>query len=188
MNKSIKGFFLSFSSVISDKSPYPLKENFLKPHGWRTWLIFWGLLVITVATTFLAGGFMFSISLLFILGTHEFGHYWASRKNHVRASLPFFNPAPPVFIAGTFGAFILIKDPIPNRRVLMEIGAAGPIAGFLVAVPTLIVGLYLSKIEPFQGIIGVSYGNSILLAILSKLILGVNPSATLTRFSWFFVW
>jgi membrane-associated protease RseP (regulator of RpoE activity) len=144
----------------------------------KNWIIFSLLLAATLVTTYLAGGFLFSISLLLILGTHEFGHYWASRKNNVRATLPFFIPAPPIFIAGTFGAFIQIKELIPNRRVLMEIGAAGPIAGFIVAVPTLVVGLFLSEVTPAETVEGLTFGSSILLTLLSKLILGVTPFST----------
>lgn len=141
----------------------------------KNWTIFFLLLAGTLFTTYLAGGFLFSIFLVFILGTHEFGHYWASRKNNVKATLPFFIPAPPIFIAGTFGAFIQIKELIPNRRVLMEIGAAGPIAGFIVAVPTLALGLFLSEVTPVETLHGLTFGSSILLAVLSKLILGVTP-------------
>lgn len=148
------------------------------PLGWRPWLVFYGLLAATLFTTFLAGGILFAISLIGILGAHEFGHYWASRKNRVNATLPFFIPAPPIFIAGTFGAFIQIKDPIPNRRVLMEIGAAGPIAGFIVAVPTLIVGLYLSNVAPAADFSGMTFGSSIVLELFSKIILGVGVSST----------
>ena len=115
-----------------DVSVEPIKNN---------WLLFSILLTATLVTTFLAGGPLFSISLLLILGAHEFGHYWASKKNGVQSTLPYFIPAPPIFIAGTFGAFIQIKQRIPNRMVLMEIGAAGPIAGFVVALPMLILGL-----------------------------------------------
>ncbi|VAX31100.1 Zinc metalloprotease [hydrothermal vent metagenome] len=141
----------------------------------KNWIIFSLLLAGTLVTTYLAGGFLFSISLILILGTHEFGHYWASRKNNVRATLPFFIPAPPIFIAGTFGAFIQIKELIPDRRVLMEIGSAGPIAGFIVAVPTLVVGLFLSEVTPAETVHGMTFGSSILLTVLSKLILGVTP-------------
>ena len=151
-----------------------LKE---KPHGWKTWFVFWTLLIATVITTYMAGGFLFSISLILILGTHEFGHYWASRRNNVQATLPFFVPAPPIFIAGTFGAFIHIKDPIPNRKILMEIGAAGPIAGFVVAVPILIVGLFLSEVGPRGLFYGMAFGNSIILRVFSQIILGANPSS-----------
>lgn len=141
----------------------------------KSWVIFFLLLAGTLVTTYLAGGLLFSIFLVLILGTHEFGHYWASRKNNVKATLPFFIPAPPIFIAGTFGAFIQIKELIPNRRVLMEIGAAGPIAGFIVAVPTLALGLFLSEVTPVETLHGLTFGSSILLAVLSKLILGVTP-------------
>ena len=173
-----------FKDIVKSKfpeSPTAIKsscgDNLSGSHGWKTWVIFWILLATTTITTILAGGLFFSLSLLLILGTHEFGHYWASRKNDVPASLPYFMPAPPVFIAGTFGAFIRIDDSIPDRRVLIEIGSAGPIAGFFVAVPTLIIGLHLSEVEPTQGLVGVSYGSSLLLTLLSEIILGVSPSA-----------
>jgi membrane-associated protease RseP (regulator of RpoE activity) len=143
----------------------------------RGWLLFSVLLLATLITTYLSGGFLFSISLILILGAHEFGHYWASRKNGVRSTLPYFIPAPPVFIAGTFGAFIQIKQVIPNRRILMQIGSAGPIAGFIVALPTLIVGLSLSKVSPALGIEGVNFGSSLILNVCSELVLGVNPQS-----------
>lgn len=139
------------------------------------YFVFAVLLVATLFTTYLAGGFLFAVSLILILGAHEFGHYWASRKNSVNASLPYFIPAPPFFIAGTFGAFIRIKDPIPNRRILMEIGASGPIAGFAVAVPALVVGLFLSRVTEPTGAHGLTFGSSIVLNALSKIILGVSP-------------
>ncbi|MEE9258757.1 MAG: site-2 protease family protein [Nitrospinaceae bacterium] len=142
----------------------------------RNWPVFFLLLSLTLFTTFLAGGLMYAVSLFFILGAHEFGHYWASRKNQVGATLPYFIPAPPNwFIFGTFGAMIIIRDPIPNRRVLMEIGASGPIAGFLVAVPMLIAGLFLSTTAPATGEHGLVFGNSIILTVFSKIILGVTP-------------
>ena len=146
----------------------PIKKN---------WWLFSILLTTTLGTTYLAGGFLFSLSLLLILGAHEFGHYWASRKNAVQSTLPYFIPAPPMFIAGTFGAFIQIKQRIPNRRVLMEIGAAGPIAGFIVAVPMLALGLYLSRVTPSVAMGGVNFGSSFILNLFSELILGIDPSS-----------
>ena len=143
----------------------------------NNWWLFSILLVATLVTTFLAGGPLFSISLLLILGTHEFGHYWASKKNGVQSTLPYFIPAPPIFIAGTFGAFIQIKQKIPNRMVLMEIGAAGPIAGFVVALPMLILGLYLSPVTPSIGMGSINFGSSLILNLCSQLVLGVNPSS-----------
>ena len=151
-----------------DVSVEPIKNN---------WLLFSILLIATLVTTFLAGGLLFSISLLLILGAHEFGHYWASKKNGVQSTLPYFIPAPPIFIAGTFGAFIQIKQRIPNRMVLMEIGAAGPIAGFVIALPMLILGLYLSSVTPSIGMGSINFGSSLILNFCSQLVLGVDPSS-----------
>ena len=98
----------------------------------------------------LADGIAFSLSLLAILFSHEMGHYLACRYYRVDATLPFFIPAPPVFLAGTFGAFIKIRSPIPTRRALFDIGLAGPLAGFVVAVPLSVVGILMvgPPIEP----------------------------------------
>jgi membrane-associated protease RseP (regulator of RpoE activity) len=90
----------------------------------------------------LAGGLSYSLCLIAILGAHEMGHYIACRLYGVDASLPWFLPAPPPLgFIGTFGAFIRIRGPIPDRRALFDIGVAGPIAGFLVALPILMFGL-----------------------------------------------
>ncbi len=92
------------------------------------------------------GGFLyFSVPLLAILGSHEMGHYFAAKKHRVDASLPFFIPAPTIF--GTLGAFISMRDPIPNRKSLVDIGLAGPIAGFIVAIPVTLIGIYLGHIH-----------------------------------------
>jgi membrane-associated protease RseP (regulator of RpoE activity) len=97
-------------------------------------------------------GWPFSLSLLSILLAHEFGHYFAGRYYRVPVSLPYFIPVPlPEFLGnvlGTMGAWIRMKAPVTNRRVMLDIGAAGPIAGFVVAIPVLILGLSLSQIEP----------------------------------------
>lgn len=89
----------------------------------------------------LIDGTTFSASLLAILFSHEMGHYLACRYYKVDATLPYFIPAPPVFIAGTFGAFIKIRSAIPSRRALFDIGLAGPLAGFVVALPLSVVGV-----------------------------------------------
>jgi len=73
------------------------------------------------------------------------GHYLACRYYGVRATLPFFIPAPPLFLAGTFGAFIKMKSPIPSRRALFDIGLAGPLAGFVVLLPVAVAGLLTLK-------------------------------------------
>lgn len=96
---------------------------------------------------FWLGGLWFSVSVLTILGAHEAGHYLACRRYGVDASLPYFLPAP-LPLTGTFGAFIRIRDVIPHKRALFDIGAAGPFAGFVVAVPLLVLGLWLSRLVP----------------------------------------
>jgi len=149
-------------------------------------MVHWILFLLTVFTTLLAGAIMegaqildnpldlmkgvpFSFTLMFILGTHEFGHYYYAQKHKVDASLPFFIPAPPfLFLIGTFGAFIKIKSPIYRKDALLQIGAAGPIAGFIIAVPALIFGLFLSDIVEKSDIQGaLILGDSILMKILT---------------------
>jgi membrane-associated protease RseP (regulator of RpoE activity) len=92
-------------------------------------------------------GLCFSTSLLFILISHELGHYVACRIYKVDATLPYFIPTPPMIgPAGTFGAFIKIMSPMPSRKAVFDIGVAGPIAGFVALIPVLIVGLVTSPI------------------------------------------
>jgi len=153
-----------------------LQVNYRRGPSLGSWALFFVLLGSTLFTTYLAGGKLYALSLFLILGAHEFGHYFAGVKNGVRTTLPLFIPAPPgLFLLGTFGAMIAIKDPIPNRRALMEIGVAGPIAGFIVAVPTLIIGLFFSEIVAATGERGFSFGSSVIMIVLSKAILGVTP-------------
>ena len=99
-------------------------------------------------------GFWYSGTLLGILGAHEMGHYLLCRRYNVDASLPYFIPTPPfIFLTGTLGAVIRIREAFPSRRVLFDIGVAGPIAGFVVLVPALFYGMTLSNVvpEPTQG-------------------------------------
>ena len=148
--------------------------------------VHWILFLLTIITTLLSGAIMegarvfsnpleiikgipFSFTLLFILGTHEFGHYYYARKHKVDATLPYFIPAPPfLFLIGTFGAFIKIKSPIYRKDALLQIGAAGPIAGFAIALPALVVGLLLSEVIEKNDIQGaLILGDSILMKILT---------------------
>ena len=93
------------------------------------------------------GGFLyFALPLMTILGVHEMGHYFAAKKHNVSVSLPFFIPAPTIL--GTLGAFISIREPIPDKRSLVDIGLAGPIAGFIVAIPITLLGMYLGGLNP----------------------------------------
>ncbi len=102
------------------------------------------------------GAIYFTLPLLLILGTHEMGHYFMARYHNIKASLPFFLPmAPPL---GTIGAFISIREPIPDKKSLLDVGIAGPIAGFIVAIPVTLIGLYLGDVmtptvtPPVEGI------------------------------------
>jgi membrane-associated protease RseP (regulator of RpoE activity) len=90
---------------------------------------------------FILEGVKFAAALLPILLAHESGHYVACRLYGVDATLPFFIPVPPPFMAGTLGAFIKIKSPIPSRRALFDIGVAGPLAGFALIIPVAVIGL-----------------------------------------------
>jgi membrane-associated protease RseP (regulator of RpoE activity) len=120
-------------------------------------------------------GLWYSLTILAILGCHEFGHYAACRYYDVDASLPFFLPAP-LPLTGTLGAFIRIREPIPTKRMLFDIGIAGPIAGFLVAVPALFVGLALSNVVRLPSdFVGVELGEPLLFKFASMLIWGTPP-------------
>lgn len=95
------------------------------------------------------GALFFALPLMLILGIHELGHYFMSKRHGVDASLPFFIPIPPfVTPLGTLGAFISLREPMPNKKALMDIGAAGPIAGFIVALPVTLIGLHLTNAQP----------------------------------------
>ncbi|HUK86611.1 MAG TPA: site-2 protease family protein [Terriglobales bacterium] len=91
-------------------------------------------------------GIPFSATLLLILLAHEMGHFVWCVRHRVYATLPFFLPSP--FLMGTFGAVIRIRSPIPSRRALFDIGIAGPIAGFVLAVPALALGMMWSRVAP----------------------------------------
>lgn len=97
-------------------------------------------------TNILNGIIFFVLPLMAILATHEMGHFIVARRYGVNASLPYFLPSIPPL--GTLGAFISIRDPFPSRRALLEIGIAGPIAGFLVTIPVAVIGFVLTKMSP----------------------------------------
>jgi membrane-associated protease RseP (regulator of RpoE activity) len=114
-------------------------------------------------------GLIFSTALLTILMAHEMGHYLACRYYGVRATLPFFIPAPPLFLTGTFGAFIKMKSPIPSRRALFDIGLAGPLAGFVALLPIALGGLLiLHPAPPLKGE-GIVFNDPLLFQIIAKL-------------------
>jgi membrane-associated protease RseP (regulator of RpoE activity) len=119
-------------------------------------------------------GWPFAISLIAILGAHELGHYFAGRAHGVNVTLPYFIPFP-FSPFGTMGAFINMKEPPKNRRHLLDIGIAGPLAGLIVAIPVTLIGLSLSKLDAITLQPGYSFtieGNSILYLLLKYLTFG----------------
>lgn len=119
------------------------------------------------------GRFEFTLALMAILLFHEFGHYLVGRYRGVFMSLPYFIPAPNM--VGTFGAVIKSKSPFTNRRDLIEVGATGPIAGFVVSVIVLCFGLQNSEIVLAGSGAGLTLGDSLLIKFLSWLIIGPIP-------------
>ena len=140
----------------------------------------------------LAGGLWYSLTLLLILGAHELGHYAFCRRYDVDASLPYFLPIP-LPLTGTLGAVIRIRQAFPSRTVLFDIGVAGPIAGFLVVVPALFIGMSMSNVVPLPADMSgaLSLGEPLLFRWASSLMFGtVAPGYTINMHpmvfaSWF---
>ncbi|MEM6448734.1 MAG: site-2 protease family protein [Cyanobacteria bacterium P01_D01_bin.105] len=131
--------------------------------------------------TLIRQGLAYGLSLMVILGVHESGHYLATRYHKLKSTLPYFIPVP--FFLGTFGAFIQMRSPMPNRRALFDIGIAGPLAGLAVSLPILFWGLLNSSVVPlgessqlftFETL---DPSRSILLLVISKLALGSSLQA-----------
>lgn len=122
-------------------------------------------------------GGLFSLAILLILGTHECGHYFMARRYGMLVTPPFFLPAP-IPPIGTFGAVIRMRSPMLHRRALLDIGVAGPFAGFVVALPFLIYGLTQSEfviVRYWQEGGDLTFGHSLLTWGLSRLIVGAPP-------------
>jgi membrane-associated protease RseP (regulator of RpoE activity) len=155
------------------------------------------LFIMTVVTTVVAGmvieglnplerpgefyrGLPYSGTLLAILLSHEMGHYLTARYYGMNVTLPYFLPAPPpVFFVGTLGAFIRMRSPAQHRRALLYVAAAGPIAGFCVALPAVIYAYAHSTIAPLNAAAGGLYfGEPLLLQIIGYLIVGPVPDGS----------
>jgi membrane-associated protease RseP (regulator of RpoE activity) len=129
------------------------------------------LFLAACATTWWSQGLAFAATLMAILVCHEFGHYIVGRRRGVDMSLPYFIPMPPFITLGTLGAVIRMKKPIHDRGALFDVGAAGPIAGLVVAIPLLVIGLSISevgRIHPGDYL----EGNSVLYALLKYAVFG----------------
>lgn len=115
-----------------------------------------------------ASGLPYSIMVIAILGAHEMGHYLTCRRYGVDASPPFFLPGPPLLI-GTFGAFIRLREPMRTRKVLFDVGVAGPIAGFVVMLPILAWAVATAEVVPATGTPGLTFGEPMLLKLMAWL-------------------
>jgi membrane-associated protease RseP (regulator of RpoE activity) len=151
------------------------------------------LFVLTVLSTIVAGsgaffafnpftepgrllsGVPFAATLLAILGTHEFGHYFVARAYGASVSLPYFIPAPPPFLFGTLGAIIRLRSPARDRNSLFDIAAAGPLAGLVVALPALWIGLRWSTVAALPAGGSVIFGDSLLMRFMTWLAFGALP-------------
>lgn len=124
-------------------------------------------------------GVPFAATLLAILGVHELGHYVTARRYGASVSLPYFIPAPPPFLFGTLGAIIRMRSPVRDRNALFDIAAAGPLAGLVIALPAMAVGLAWSRVAvvPDQGVI--VFGQSLLMHWLAGLAFGPLPDGTM---------
>jgi membrane-associated protease RseP (regulator of RpoE activity) len=124
------------------------------------------------AGRYLAGGLQYALAVLAILGAHEMGHYLYCRWYGVDATLPYFIPAP--FLFGTMGAVIRMRPPLPGRKALFDIGIAGPIAGFVVALPVLVYGIATARVEPLPTAPGPYYvfGDPLLVSWMTRLFHG----------------
>jgi membrane-associated protease RseP (regulator of RpoE activity) len=135
------------------------------------------LCLLTAGMVFLTGGPYLLVGLFAILMSHEMGHYVACRLYGVDASLPYFIPFPS--LVGTLGAFIRIRGPIPHRRALFDIGIAGPLAGFVVALPVLVLGILEAQWVPVphagEGPRYLDMGEPLLFQWVVHLIRGAEP-------------
>lgn len=163
------------------------------------------LLAVTLVTTTMAGarmagveltslrallsGLPFSVTLLAILLTHESGHYLMCRRHGIVASLPYVLPAPPFFLLGTFGAVIRVRSRFPDRRALFDMGAAGPWAGFVVALVAMVVGLRLSTVgTALPDGPTILLGDSLLTSFLARIVLHAEPDTVMLHPVAFAAW
>jgi membrane-associated protease RseP (regulator of RpoE activity) len=158
------------------------KKSDHKPKYWLNIVLF----VATLITTLFAGSFNsggnpfsnfndiwlgipFSFSIMTILTCHELGHYFMSKKQGMITTLPYFIPAP--HFIGTFGAVIRMKSIVPTRSSLLRVGMAGPLAGFIVALPITIIGVAISTVQPApEGEAFLRLGDSLLFSFLARVL------------------
>ncbi len=135
-----------------------------------------GSFPISLILRYIITGWPFALSMMGILFAHEMGHYIACRYYKVPATLPYFLPAPGISPLGTLGAFIMMRGIPKNKRILFDVGVAGPIAGLVIAIPVLFIGLSLSQLGPVDhppaGLSGLLEGNSLFYLFSKYLVFG----------------
>ncbi|MEO1374185.1 MAG: site-2 protease family protein [Cyanobacteria bacterium J06635_10] len=192
-----KPIFLLVPNHQQKKADSPQPEQITRP-GLALLLLGATLLTTTLVGTRIAGieansvpsnpalilqGLPYALSLISILGIHEMGHYLTARFYKIRTTLPYFIPMP--FFLGTFGAFIQMRSPVPNRKALFDISIAGPFAGFVASLPFLVWGLMNSEVVPMNdearllNTDALNPSHSILIALVSKLTLGSQLSSNM---------
>jgi membrane-associated protease RseP (regulator of RpoE activity) len=181
------------SSLREDEAPASHEPAAAARPRWKTNVI---LFIATLLSVFLTGaiyagkvpahgsyldllrslphGWTFAVPLLSILLFHEFGHYFAARYHKVDASLPYFIPMPILSPFGTMGAVIAMRGQIKSRNALLDIGASGPLAGLVIALPVLVIGLLQSPVHAVTGT-GDLEGQSLLYIALKRILLGPIP-------------
>ena len=178
-------------SALSDAVPRDVQPpGWSEPHRARSrWWLHISLFLLTAAACWMVDGIAYAIGLMSILLAHEMGHYVMSRRWRVRASAPYFLPFPSVpgllhSPIGTLGAVIVMKSRIPNRRALIDIGASGPIAGFLVALVVITIGYAYSVASPYAfpappaGYMAYVFGESLLTIGLKWFLFGPLAAGT----------
>ncbi len=186
------GYFSTFETKGDEHIVRFGYQSIPKPKHRGIWLNIL-LFVATVFTTLFVGSFQnngnpfvnpldlikgipFSFSILLILGSHELGHYFMGKASGIDATLPYFLPVPHPLI-GTMGAFIRIKSIIPSRNALVRLGVAGPLTGFVFAVPITIIGLALSRVQMIADMKGgLGLGASLIFTLLSKIFFPKVPA------------
>lgn len=170
--------YKNYFSIEISKNPKVTREN-----NYLNLILF----LATICTTFLAGylfgqriwdGITFSIAIMSIIGAHETAHYLAAKKHKVKATLPYFIPAPTII--GTFGAVINVKSPLPTRNALFDLGVSGPLAGIVVTIPVLIIGLYYSSLVPLQQN-SIVFIPPLLMSLLASLIIPKIPEGLMIQ-------
>ncbi len=116
-------------------------------------------------------GLPYALSLMLILLVHELGHFFACRAHRIEATLPFFIPAPTLI--GTFGAFIKIKSPFSSKKSLFDVGMAGPLAGFLAAIPVICIGIAQSRMIERNAIpTAITLGEPLVFTLIARILKG----------------